>query len=87
LGLEIEAVEEDEFDEYLNQAFSDKSKQDGISGLITAVGPENVKKVLIGAENDYTVQVLYRLGVKWPIISEEYIYKFIEYLNDLAFFE
>ena len=46
-----------------------------------------MKKVWIGAENDYTIQVLYRLGVKWPIISEEYIYNFIEYLNDLAFFE
>ena len=87
LGLEIEAVEEEEYDMYLNQAFNDKTKQDGVSGLITAVGPENMKKVLIGAENDYTIQVLYRLGVKWPIISEEYIYKFVEYLNDLAFFE
>lgn len=87
LGLEIEAVEEEEYDEYLNQAINDKNKQDNISGLITSVGSNKIKKVLIDAENDYTVQVLYRLGVKWPIISEEYIYNFIEYLNDLAFFE
>ena len=86
LGLEIDAVEEEEFDEYLNQAFNDKDKQEGISGLITSAGGGTMKKVWIGAENDYTIQVLYRLGVKWPIISEEYIYKFIEYLNDLAFF-
>ena len=87
LGLEIEAVEEDIYDECLNQAFNDKDKQDGISGLITSAGGGTMKKVWIGTENDYTIQVLYRLGVKWPIISEEYIYNFIEYLNDLAFFE
>ena len=87
LGLEIDAVEEDEYDKYLNLALSDKKKQDGLSGLITTVGSDNVKKVLIDAENNYTVQVLYRLGVKWPIISEDYICKFVEFLNDLAFFE
>ena len=87
LGLEIEAVEEEEYDDYLNQALNDKDKQEGISGLITSIGSGKFKKVWIDAENDYTVQVLYRLGVKWPIISEEYIYKFIEYLNDLAFFD
>ncbi len=87
LGLEIEAVEEEEYDECLNQALTDKDKQEGISGLITSMGSGKFKKVWIDAENDYTVQVLYRLGVKWPIISNEYIYKFIEYLNDLAFFD
>lgn len=87
LGLEIEAVEEEEYDEYLNKALSDKDKQDGVSGLITSIGSGKFKKVWIDAENDYTVQVLYRLGVKWPIISQEYVYKFIEFLNDLAFFD
>ena len=87
LGIEIEAVEEEEYDESLNQALTDKNKQEGVSGLITSIGSGKFKKVWIDAENDYTVQVLYRLGVKWPIISEEYIYKFIEFLNDLAFFD
>lgn len=86
VGLEIEAVEEDVYDEFLNQAFNDKDKQEGISGLITSAGGGTMKKVWIGAENEYTIQVLYRLGVKWPIISEEYVYNFIKYLNDLAFF-
>ena len=87
LGFEIEAVEEDEFDASLNRALTDKNKQDGVSGLITSMGSGKFKKVWIDAENEYTIQVLYRLGVKWPIISQEYIYKFIEFLNDLAFFD
>ena len=87
LGLEIEAVEDEEYDDCLNRALNDKDKQEGISGLITSIGSGKFKKVWIDAENDYTIQVLYRMGVKWPIISEEYIYKFIEFLNDLAFFD
>ena len=71
----------------LNQILNDKDKQDAVSGLITSMGLGNSKIVWVDAENDYTVQVLYRLGVKWPVISENYIYTFIKYLNDLAFFD
>ena len=45
-----------------------------------------VKKIWVPTENDYTIQILYRLGIKWPFVSEEYIYKFIKYLDDLDFF-
>ncbi|WP_406535292.1 amino acid adenylation domain-containing protein [Methanobrevibacter sp.] len=87
LGLKIDAVEEEVYEDYLNHALNDMDKQEGVSGLITSIGSGKFKKIWLDTENEYTVQVLYRLGVKWPIISEEYIYKFIEYLNDLAFFD
>ena len=86
LGLEIDPVEEDEYEKYLNEVLNDAERQEGVSGLFTSIGSGKFKKVWIEAENEYTIQVLYRLGVKWPIISQEYIYKFIGYLNDLAFF-
>ncbi|WP_407416359.1 amino acid adenylation domain-containing protein [Methanobrevibacter sp.] len=87
LGLEIEAVEDEEYEYYLNQTLNDKDKQDGVSGFITSIGSGKFKKVWLDCENEYTIQVLYRLGVKWPIISKEYIYTFIGYLNDLTFFD
>ena len=87
LGLNIDPVEAEEYDKCLNDVLNDVIRQEGISGLLTSIGSGITKKVWIGAENEYTIPTLYRLGVKWPIISQEYIYKFIEYLNDLAFFD
>ena len=86
LGFNIEPSEEDDYQMALDTAIHDKSKQEGVSGLITSIGSGKVKKIWLPVDNNYTIQVLYRLGIKWPFISEEYIYYFVKYLNDLDFF-
>ena len=78
LGLLIEPCEDDEFDNALKEVFANKSKQEGVSGLITSIGSGKVKKQWLPVENKYTTQVLYRLGINWPLISEEYIYTFVK---------
>ena len=82
----IEPCEDDEYENVLDEALADKSKQEGVSGLITSIGSGKFKKEWVPVENNYTTQVLYRLGINWPLISEEYIYTFVKYLNDLDFF-
>jgi len=86
LGLNIEPCEDEEYEQVLNDALADKSKQEGVSGLITSIGSGKVKKEWVPVENKYTTQVLYRLGINWPLISKEYIYNFVKYLIDLNFF-
>ena len=86
LGLDIEPCEDEDYEIALKEALADKSKQEGVSGLITSIGSGKVKKHWLPVENNYTTQVLYRLGINWPLISEEYIYTFVKYLNDLDFF-
>ena len=86
LGLDIEACEVEDYENALNEAMSDKSKQEGVSGLITSIGSGKVKKYWLSVENNYTTQVLYRLGINWPLISREYVYTFVKYLDDLNFF-
>ena len=86
LGLDIEPCEDEDYENALKEALADKSKQEGVSGLITSIGSGKVKKHWLPVENTYTTQVLYRLGINWPLISEEYIYTFVKYLNDLDFF-
>ena len=86
LGLDIEPCEDEDYENALKEALADKSKQEGVSGLITSIGSGKVKKHWVPVENTYTTQVLYRLGINWPLISEEYIYTFVKYLNDLDFF-
>ena len=86
LDFNIEPVEDEDYQKALDGALSDKTKQEGITGLITSIGSGKVKKVWVPVDNSYTVQVLYRLGVKWPFVSEEYLYNFVKYLDDLDFF-
>ena len=86
LGLNIEPAEEDDYQNALDEALADKTKQEGVSGLITSIGSGKVKKIWLPVDNTYTVQALYRLGIKWPYMSENYIYNFVKYLDDLDFF-
>ena len=86
LGLNIEPAEEEDYENALDDALADKSKQEGVSGLITSIGSGKVKKIWMPVDNTYTIQALYRLGIKWPFVSEEYIYNFVKYLNELDFF-
>ena len=86
LGLDIEPAEDDDYENALDEALADKSKQEGVSGLITSIGSGKVKKIWMPVDNTYTTQALYRLGIKWPFISENYIYNFVKYLDDLDFF-
>ena len=86
LGLDIEPAEEDDYENALDEALADKSKQEGVSGLITSIGSGKVKKIWMPVDNTYTIQTLYRLGIKWPFLSEEYIYNFVKYLDELDFF-
>ena len=84
--MNIEPCEDEEYEQVLKDALADNSKQDGVSGLITSIGSGKVKKEWIPVENHYTTQVLYRLGINRPLISREYIYNIVIYLNDVKFF-
>ena len=86
LGLDVEPVENEDYENALDDALADKSKQEGVSGLITSIGSGKVKKIWVPVDNTYTIQALYRLGIKWPYLSEDYIYNFVRYLDDLDFF-
>lgn len=88
VGLTLEGVEEDEFRESFNQALEDETKQEAISGLVTAMGMGKGKdRGLVKVDNQYTTQILYRMGYNWPLINEEYLEMFIKYLKEMNFFE
>ena len=86
LDINIDCCEDDEYQKALNDALNDKTKQDALSGIITNVGEGKVKSKWLPVTNKFTIQSLYRLGVVWPIIDNEYVYNFIKHLNDVDFF-
>ena len=36
---------------------------------------------------EYTLQVLYRLGIAWPVTSWDYLQRFMRALNGLGYFD
>jgi len=88
VGLNISGVEEHEFNNAFNESSKDESKQEKISGLLTNVGMGDDKgRSVISVINRYTIQILYRLGYKWPLISDEYLVMFMKYLKEMDFFD
>lgn len=87
LDIDVEIVDQEEYERAFKEVMKDESKQAGISGFITSIGEGKVKKIWVKDENDYTIQVSHLLGINWPLISEEYIYNFIKFLKDLEFFD
>ena len=85
-GLSIKPVTDGEFEKSLHEAMLDETKQEGISGLITTVGMGTKKeRMLTSVKNDYTIMALYHENIFWPILSEQYLKMFIDFLEGLGF--
>ena len=55
-------------------------------GLISTVGMgTSSQRALTPVSNDYTTTVLFNEGVFWPVITEDYLKSFFDYLSALAF--
>ena len=57
-----------------------------IGGLISTVGMgTSSQRALTPVTNDYTTMVLFNEGLYWPVITEDYLKSFFDYLGALAF--
>ncbi len=85
LGLPVRAVEKDEFDKALEEAKADPVKAQQLTGMLAYVQTGRVV-VTLRANNAFTLQVLHRLGYRWPNTSWDYISRFLEAIKGLGFF-
>lgn len=83
LGLNVEIVDDEVFDQSLNNILNDESKQDGLFGIATELNDED-ECIPIGRE--YTLNVLSELGFEWSETTENYLFEFIRILKELGFF-
>jgi amino acid adenylation domain-containing protein len=87
-GLSIKSVEADEFEEKFTKAMEDKNNVQALSGLVAYLNMGNGKPiVMISTTCNYTIEVLYRLGFKWPLTTDGYLDNFISMLDGLGFFD
>ena len=81
-------VETEQFDKTLEAAKQDPEKAKRLSSLIAYQDMAHGKKsVFISPENQYTTQVLYRMGFRWSSTSWDYVDQMLETIAGLGFFD
>ena len=87
-GIPVDAVEESTFEEAFRAALSDEALSMVVSPLITyQASDRNTMEFHIGCDNAFTTKALYRLHVKWPIITEACLDQVFSSLAAIGFFD
>jgi len=88
VGIALEACEATAWDTRYGEALRDLNKARYLLSLFahnTWDAGQSVEP--IATENDYTIAVLDRLGLTWPIVTDAYLNKFMEAMESLGYFE
>ena len=88
VGLNAHPVEAEAYENALDEAKKDPEKAKVLSSFIAYENAGHGKKIYyVGKSNGHTMQVLYRLGFRWPVTSLDYMKKFLTVLEGFGFFE
>ena len=84
----IRFVEQEEFDKAMEQAKEDPLKAKQMSALLAYQDMAHGQKTTdVKRDNDYTTQVLYRLGFAWSPTSWDYVERMLTAIGGFGFFE
>ncbi len=88
IGAQMRFVEQEEFDEAIEQAKNDPQKARTLSSLLAYQDMAHGQKTTdVNRDNDYTTQVLYRLGFAWSPTSWDYVERMFTAIGGFGFFE
>ena len=88
VGQEIRFVEQEEFDSAMESAKNDPQKARQMASLLAYQDlAHGMKTTDVARDNEYTTQVLYRLGFAWSPTSWDYVERMLTALGGFGFFE
>ena len=88
VGEGIRFVEQEEFAEAMEAAKNDPQKANQMSSLLAYQDMAHGQKTTdVQRDNDYTTQVLYRLGFSWSPTSWDYVERMLTAIGGFGFFE
>ena len=88
VGQAPRQVETEAFNEAMEAAKQDPEKAKRLSSLIAYQDMAHGQKaVMIPTENQYTTQVLYRLGFRWSSTSWDYVDQMLVAISGLGYFD
>jgi len=84
----IRFVEQEEFQQAMDEAGQDPQKAKQMAALLAYKDMAHGKKTAdVQRDNDYTTQVLYRLGFNWSPTSWDYVERMLTAIGGFGFFE
>ncbi len=86
-GLLVRGVEGEVFERRIGKAMQNPALVELLRPLMAYDNSSGQSVEDVGFDNEYTTQVLYRLGFKWRPIEEDYVERFAKALLTLGFFE
>lgn len=88
VGTPVRMVEQEEYMQILEQVKADPQKAERLQSLVAYSDLTHGQQALVVQEvNDYTMQVLYRLGFQWSPTSWDYVNRFFQVIAGFNFFE
>lgn len=88
VGNGVEFVNGDEFAKRMEVAKEDPDKARQLSSLLAYQDMAHGRKTSdVARQNNYTMQVLYRLGYKWSHTTWDYIDRFLKAIAGMGFFD
>ncbi|MBQ3780922.1 MAG: amino acid adenylation domain-containing protein, partial [Bacteroidaceae bacterium] len=88
VGQGIRFVEQEEFADVMEQAKDDPQKAKQMASLLAYQDMAHGQKTTdVSRDNDYTTQVLYRLGFSWSPTSWDYVERMLTAIGGFGFFE
>ena len=86
-GITLKRVEPEEFQQALDRMMENPDLVTLIRPLMAYNMGAGHKIRWIESTNDYTTQVLYRLGFQWPITASDYVHRFVDTIVGFDFFD
>ena len=88
VGDGVRFVEQEEFEEVMERAKEDPQKAKALSSLLAYQDMAHGQKTAdVARDNDYTTQVLYRLGFSFSPTSWDYVERMLNAISGFGFFE
>ena len=86
-GIQLKRVESEEFQEALTKMMDNPDLVTLLRPLMAYQSSGAHKTRYVESTNDYTTQVLYRLGFQWPLTAADYVHRFVDTIVGFGFFE
>ena len=85
-GFDVTNVSDTKFQERLSEAARHPEESRTVLSLVAYANREGEQLAMVDADHRFTVNALFRLGYRWPIISDSYLERIIWALDSLSFF-
>ena len=85
-GITLKRVESEDYQQALEKVMDNPDLVTILRPLMAYKSSSGHQTRWIEADNEYTTQVLYRLGFQWPTTAADYVHRFVDTIVGFDYF-